>query len=94
MAEPDGGTVTSTPETNLLDAWIDTVRREFGIDAPIDRNLVLDVARDVAHGVARPAAPITAYLMGLAVANGADPADAAARLSRLAAERAGSGPSG
>ncbi|MFI5495511.1 DUF6457 domain-containing protein [Actinoplanes sp. NPDC051859] len=46
--------------------------------------LVLDVARDVAHNVVRPGAPISAYLMGIAVGRGADPADVAARLSALA----------
>jgi hypothetical protein len=45
---------------------------------------VLDLARDVAHSVLRPAAPVTAYLLGVAVGRGADPATAAARLSALA----------
>ena len=80
--------MTSPSEGNPLDSWIETVRDEFGIDAPVDRTLVLDMARDVAHGVARPAAPLTAYLMGLAVGAGADPADAAARITRLATARA------
>jgi hypothetical protein len=34
--------------------------------------------------VLRPGAPVSAYLLGIAVGRGADPADAAARLSRLA----------
>ena len=48
---------------------------------------MLDVARDVAHGVARPAAPLTAYLLGLAVGRAGDGAAAvglAARVIRLA----------
>ena len=48
---------------------------------------MLDLARDVAHQVLRPGAPVTAYLLGLAVGRGADPADAAARLSELAPGR-------
>jgi uncharacterized protein DUF6457 len=48
------------------------------------QSLVLDLARDVAHGVARPAAPLTAYLLGLAIGRGADPAQAAATLTALA----------
>lgn len=48
------------------------------------QDLVLALARDVAHGVARPAAPLTAYLLGLAVGAGADPAQAAATLTALA----------
>jgi hypothetical protein len=46
---------------------------------------VLDVARDVAHGVLRPAAPVSAYLLGLAVGRGADPGAAAAALTALSA---------
>jgi hypothetical protein len=38
----------------------------------------------VAHGVARPAAPLTAYLLGVAVGGGQPMADAAARLRELA----------
>jgi hypothetical protein len=44
----------------------------------------LDVARDVAHQVARPAAPLTTYLLGVAVGRGADPTEAAARITALA----------
>jgi hypothetical protein len=46
---------------------------------------VLDVARDVAHGVARPAAPLTAYLLGVAVGQGRPLAETAARVNQLAA---------
>ncbi len=48
------------------------------------QDLVLDLARDVAHGVMRPAAPLTAYLLGMAVGRGADPAQAAATITALA----------
>ncbi len=58
---------------------------EFGT-ADVDR--ILDLARDAAHSVARPAAPLTAYLLGIAVGRGADPSDAAAALRRLALEHA------
>jgi hypothetical protein len=68
---------------SALDDWIDTVREALRLD-PIDADLVLDLARDVAHGVMRPAAPLTAYLLGLAVGRGADPAEAAALISGLA----------
>lgn len=64
-----------------LDEWTAAACQMLGL-APdeVDRTLVLDLARDVAHGVARPAAPVTAYLLGLAVGRGADPTEAAARL--------------
>jgi hypothetical protein len=47
------------------------------------QSLVLDLARDVARGVVRPAAPLSTYLLGLAVGRGADPAQAAATLTEL-----------
>jgi hypothetical protein len=67
-----------------MGAWVDEVRRELGLADEVDVALLLDLARDAAHGVQRPAAPVTTYLLGLAVARGADPAEAAARLSVLA----------
>ncbi len=52
---------------SVLDEWLDDVIRTLELDpAGFDRDLLLDLARDVAHGVARPAAPLTAYLAGLA----------------------------
>ena len=75
---------------STLDDWTTAVVDELGIADLVDdrtRDLVLDMTKDVAHGVARPAAPLTAYLMGLAVgrAGTADEAAAyAARISQLA----------
>ncbi|MFD0774333.1 DUF6457 domain-containing protein [Streptomonospora algeriensis] len=54
--------------------------------ADVDR--ILDLAKDAAHSVARPAAPVTAYLLGIAVGRGADPAEAASAVSALALEQA------
>lgn len=68
-----------------LNDWTDAVCLELGLDAAeVDRDLVLNLARDVAHGVARPAAPLTAYILGLAVGGGAPAHDAAARVTELA----------
>ncbi|MGH3751051.1 MAG: DUF6457 domain-containing protein, partial [Micromonosporaceae bacterium] len=53
-----------------LTDWADTVRQALDLDpdlAKVDEKLILDVARDAAHGVARPAAPLTTYLLGIAV---------------------------
>lgn len=72
---------------DLLATWSDAVCDELGLAGPVDRRLVLDLAREVAHGVARPAAPLTAYLLGLAVGAGVEPADAAARINRLVRAR-------
>ena len=47
------------------------------------------MARDVAHQVLRPGAPVTAYLMGVAVGRGADPDDVAPGSARSALALAG-----
>jgi hypothetical protein len=68
-----------------LDAWLARAGDELGVEASeVPADAILDVARDVAHGVVRPAAPLTAYLMGIAVGRGADPADVADKISELA----------
>lgn len=71
----------------LLDDWTTAVCDTLGVDVtsgPVDQRLVLDLARDVAHAVARPAAPLSTYLLGLAVGRGIDPARAAAEITELA----------
>ena len=67
-----------------MDDWISAACLELGISPPLSIPAILDLARDAAHNVERPAAPITTYLLGYAVAQGADLAEASARLSRLA----------
>lgn len=67
-----------------MDTWVQTVKQELGITADVDVSVILDVAKDAAHAVARPAAPVTTYLLGMAVAAGADPAEAAERIAGLA----------
>jgi hypothetical protein len=68
-----------------LDDWTVAVCTELGIDRGVaDVGTVLDLARDVAHQVARPAAPLTAYLLGVAVGRGESQADAAQRVTTLA----------
>jgi Domain of unknown function (DUF6457) len=70
---------------NELDEWL--TKACTTLDIPlIDRGPVLDMARDVAHGVLRPAAPLTAYLLGVAVGRGADPQVAFARIDSLVKE--------
>ena len=79
--------------TDPLSAWVSELAEALGIDpAVVDRTLILDVARDAAHGVARPAAPLTTFLVGYAagVAGGSagDVAAKAATAQRLAATHA------
>jgi Domain of unknown function (DUF6457) len=54
-----------------LDEWFSAVSLELGI-GPVDTRAVLDLARDVAHRVARPAAPVTCLLVGLAATSASD----------------------
>jgi Domain of unknown function (DUF6457) len=83
---------------STMDDWTALVVAELGIADLVDgdtRDLVLDMTKDVAHGVARPAAPLTAYLMGLAVGRSGSVAEARAlgeRLSALAAQWAADHP--
>lgn len=69
-----------------LDAWLAAVAAELGVDpAAVSIPVVLDLARDVAHGVARPAAPLTAFVVGLAAGAGlGSPGELSARAAALA----------
>lgn len=71
----------------MLDDWIDEVLSELDLTDDVDVDNLLLVAREVAHAVERRAAPVTTYLLGLAVARGASPVDAASRVRRLAQKR-------
>lgn len=66
--------------------WIAAACAELGLDpAEVPVRTVLDLARVTAHQVERPAAPLTAFVLGLAAGRGSDPAEAAARIEQLAA---------
>lgn len=59
-----------------LEDWYTAVSRQLDVPdavgwerAPV---VVLDLARDVAHGVERPAAPLTTFLLGVAVGRADD----------------------
>jgi hydrogenase/urease accessory protein HupE len=67
-----------------MQQWMDAVRKELGISVEFEVNTILDLARDAAHGVERRAAPVTTFLLGFAVAQGADAEDAAAKIALLA----------
>lgn len=54
-------------------------------DAPLDLDAILALARDAAHAVERPAAPVSTYLLGYAAgARGLDAAHVAELAERLA----------
>lgn len=44
-------------------AWLTALLRDLDMDDTIDMRLLLDVPRQVAHAVERPAAPLTTYVL-------------------------------
>ncbi|MGW6926392.1 NTP transferase domain-containing protein [Streptomyces sp. NPDC054950] len=70
---------------HVLDEWISAVKDELGIDLDVDTGALLDLARDAAHGVARPAAPLTTFLVGYAAARAEGGPEAVAEAARKAA---------
>ncbi|AWW38575.1 NTP transferase domain-containing protein [Streptomyces cadmiisoli] len=70
---------------HVLDEWISAVKDELGIDLDVDTGVLLDLARDAAHGVARPAAPLTTFLVGYAAARSGGGPEAVAEAARKAA---------
>lgn len=67
-----------------MDTWVEAVRAKLGLDATVDVPTILDVAKVAAHHVERPAAPVTTYLLGIAVGRGMDASEAARRIDSLA----------
>lgn len=71
-----------------LDVWLAALSAEIGTeDFVFDNNAVhtvLDLARDAAHEVARPAAPLTTFLVGVAVGRGVPLGAVAAKATALA----------
>ncbi|MFC4137547.1 MULTISPECIES: DUF6457 domain-containing protein [unclassified Microbacterium] len=82
---------TLPPEA--LEEWAVALRERFGLgaeDVPI--GLILDLARDVANGVARPAAPFSAFVAGLVAGRqGGSPDDVRAAVAAVV-ELAGTWP--
>jgi hypothetical protein len=69
----------------VLDEWIAAAKTELGIDLDVDTGVLLDLARDAAHGVARPAAPLTTFLVGYAAAHAGGGPDAVREAAAKAA---------
>lgn len=70
---------------HVLDEWISAAKDELGIDLDVDTKVLLDLARDAAHGVARPAAPLTTFLVGYAAGRAGGGPEAVAETARKAA---------
>ena len=68
----------------VLAEWVDALCADLGVDRGlVQMEPLLDITREVAHGVARPAGPLTTFIIALAAASGGDSAS-----SREALERA------
>lgn len=70
-----------------LETWLSAVSAEIGVeDHAFDNDTIhtlLDLARDSAHEVERIAAPLTTYLVGVAVGRGASLGSTAAKATAL-----------
>lgn len=74
---------------NRLDAWIAELCAALDLDPDaVERDVLLDLARDAAHGIARPAAPLTTFLVGLAAGRRGGTADDVAAAARTASRLA------
>ena len=69
------------------DEWLAALSAQLGTeDVVLDDDavhIVLDLARDAAHEVERPAAPLTTFLIGVAVGRGASLGAVAAQATDL-----------
>ena len=80
---------------STLDDWMAQAAR--ALDLPADsidtelRDELLNLTRDVAHGVARIAGPLTCYLVGIAVGRGQTPSAALAALGAVLPRDEGDG---
>ena len=76
-------------QSERVNRWIERLSDELTIEAamnPADVEAILDAAKAAAHNIERPAAPVTTYLMGYAVARGADAHSVGQIVKRLAQE--------
>ena len=71
--------------SSSIDRWVMAVAQDLGVAPnPADTRTILDMTKDVAHNVDRPAAPVTSYLVGIAVGRGMDLRDAIEHVRGLA----------
>lgn len=78
------------PHDDQLTLWIEELTRALDLDLDVDVAILLDVAKDAAHGVTRPAAPITTFVVGYAAARAGGGLAAVATAARTASQLANS----
>lgn len=66
-----------------MSAWLNDLSTELGIQEVGDAKGLLDITREVAHNVSRPAAPLTLYLLGIAVGQGQDADEIKEKVEKL-----------
>lgn len=84
--------MAASDDANALTDWLTAVTQELGLEGAVESgdlvDTVLDMTADVAHGVSRPGAPVTAFLIGVAAGRADDPAvaarDYAGKIGKLA----------
>lgn len=84
--------MAASDDANALTDWLAAVTQELGLEDAVEAagtvDMILDMTADVAHGVSRPGAPVTAFLIGIAAGRAEDPAvaarDYAGKISKLA----------
>jgi hypothetical protein len=70
---------------STLDDWTEALCAELGLDpGDVHQKTLLDLARVAAHSVDRPAAPLTTYVLGVAVGRGKPLEETAATIKELA----------
>lgn len=77
-----------TDASQNFEDWTTGLAAALGVRDDVPVTELLDVTREVAHGVTRPAGPITTYLIGLAVARGLPFEQAAAAVRARIADQA------
>jgi molybdopterin-guanine dinucleotide biosynthesis protein A len=76
-------------ENMMLTDWTERLAAELGLDPSdpgVELDTILNLARDAAHAVERPAAPVTAFYVGYAAAKRGGGDDAIAECVRIARE--------
>lgn len=83
IARRSATAMMGTTQEVRMHQWIEAIATELGVSPDVDVDAVLDIAKDAAHRVQRPAAPITTYMVGVAVASGMTVEEAAAKVHEL-----------
>lgn len=74
--------MSTEDKVSQMRKWIEAAKAELGVDLDVDVPGLLDMTKVVAHGVARPAAPLTSFLVGYAAARAGGGTEAVAEANR------------